>query len=227
MNCIIKSFLEFASKRIIIYNSYGVFLPVKCAMGKGREADVFELLQPVNGFEQRKGDGYMLTKEQEIFDLVDEHDNVIGSADRDEFHGNPGMIHRVVHILVFDSSGELYLQKRSITKDVQPGKWDTSVGGHVNTGESYEEAAYREMHEELGIQGAVLEFLYRYLHTNDYESEFVSTYRCVWNGAIEFNRDEIEAGRFWSMEQIREAVPGKFTPNFLDELERFRKLQQM
>ena len=174
-----------------------------------------------------KGEGNMPVQEKEIFDLVDEHDNVIGTGDRDEFHGNPGMIHRVVHILVFDSSGELYLQKRSITKDVQPGKWDTSVGGHVSTGESYEQAAYREMKEELNIEGSVLEFLHRYLHTNDYESEFVSTYRCIWNGAIDFDRDEIDEGKFWSLEEIREADPSKFTPNFLDELKRFKKLQRM
>jgi isopentenyldiphosphate isomerase len=166
----------------------------------------------------------MKVMEKEIFDLVDENDIVIGSADREDFHGDPRMIHRVAHVLVFDSSGELYLQKRSINKDVQPGKWDTSVGGHVNSGESYEEAAYREMKEELGIEGTVIEFLYRYLHRNDYESEFVSTYRCFWNGAIDIEKDEIDDGRFWSLKAIREADPRKFTPNFLDELERYKKL---
>lgn len=165
----------------------------------------------------------MLVKEKEVFDLVDENDNVIGSADREDFHGNPDMIHRVAHVLVFDSSGELYLQKRSSRKDVQPGKWDTSVGGHVNSGESYEEAAYREMKEELGIEGVPLEFLHRYIHRNEYESEFVSTYRCVWNGSIDFNRVEIEEGRFWTLKKIRESSPEKFTPNFLDELERLKR----
>ncbi len=169
----------------------------------------------------------MKVQDKEVFDLVDEHDIVIGTGDREDFHGNPSMIHRVVHVLVFDSSGELYLQKRSLTKDVQPGKWDTSVGGHVGAGESYEEAAYREMKEELGIEGVVLEFLHRYLHSNDYESEFVSTYRCIWNGAIEFNRDEIDEGRFWSLEKIRATDRVKFTPNFLDELNRFKKLSGM
>jgi isopentenyldiphosphate isomerase len=163
----------------------------------------------------------------EIFDRVDEYDNVIGSAERSDFHGNPEMIHRVAHVLVFDSSGELFLQKRSLSKDVQPGKWDTSVGGHVDSGESYEQAAYREMREELGIEGVSLEFLYRYLHSNDYETEYVSTYRCFWNGAIDVDKHEIDEGCFWPLEKIRASDSKLFTPNFLDELERLNRISRM
>ena len=168
-----------------------------------------------------------MEQKKEIFDRVDEYDNVIGSAEREEFHGNPGMIHRVAHVLVFDSSGELFLQKRALNKDVQPGKWDTSVGGHVDSGESYEKAAYREMKEELGIEGVPLEFLYRYLHSNDYETEYVSTYRCFWNGAIDVNKNEIDEGCFWSLEKIRSSDLKLFTPNFLDELERLSRISRM
>ncbi len=158
---------------------------------------------------------------EEIFDIVDENDNVIGRASRNEVHGNPSLIHRVAHVLVFNSSGELFLQERSRTKDVQPGKWDTSVGGHVDAGESYEDAAFREMREELGIRDASVEFLYTYLHRNSYESEYVKTYRCIWNGFIQTDPEEIEEGRFWSLKSIKKADPGLFTPNFLDELERY------
>ena len=94
----------------------------------------------------------MIPKE-EIFDLVDDDDRVIGRATRNEVHGNPKLLHRVVHVLVFDSLGRLYLQKRADDKDVQPGKWDTSVGGHVDAGEDRETAALRELSEELGIPG--------------------------------------------------------------------------
>ncbi len=162
--------------------------------------------------------------EEEIFDHVDEADRVIGRNRRSVFHGHPDMIHRVAHVLVFDLEGRLYLQKRSVHKDVQPGKWDTSVGGHVDSGESYEEAGYREMREELGIEGAGLEFLHKYLHRNSFESEYVSTYRCIWNGPIEFDRDEIDDGRFWSLEEIESSDPAVFTPNFLDELSRYKAL---
>jgi len=160
----------------------------------------------------------------EIFDIVDEQDRVTGQASRQQVHRNPSLIHRVVHVLVFNPKGELFLQKRSPVKDMHPGKWDTSVGGHVNAGESYEFAALREMREELGIQGTKLEFLHTYLHRNSYESEFVRSYRCCWDGSIRTDPEEIEEGRFWSFKVIRDSDPLLFTPNFLDELERFQNL---
>lgn len=161
---------------------------------------------------------------REIFDIIDEQDNIIGQATRQEVHSNPSLIHRVVHVLVFTSEGELFLQKRSPGKDVHPGKWDTSVGGHVNAGESYEHAALREMREELRIEGANLEFLQTYLHKNPTESELVHSYRCFWNGPVRTDPQEIDEGRFWSLQEIRGADPLLFTPNFLDEFKRFQNL---
>ena len=163
----------------------------------------------------------------EIFDLVDENDNVTGRASRQEVHGNPGLIHRVAHVLVFNRKGELYLQKRAADKDVQPGKWDTSVGGHVDSGEGYTEAAVRETGEELGIEieADKLFFLYKYLHRNEYESEYVSTYKLLWDGPVMVQESEIEEGRFWSIDEIKKTETAEaesvFTPNFLDELERY------
>ena len=164
--------------------------------------------------------------EEEVFDLVDEQDRIIGRAARHEVHGNPDLIHRVAHVLVFNSKGELFLQKRSRDKDVQPGKWDTSVGGHVDAGESYDEAALREMREELGISEVSVEFLYTYMHRNEYESEYVSTYRCLWDGEFSLHPDEIDEGRFWSLESILQNEADLFTPNFLDELERLEKFSK-
>jgi isopentenyldiphosphate isomerase len=157
----------------------------------------------------------------EVFDVVDAHDNVVGSATRSEVHGSPDLIHRVAHVLVFAPDGRLYLQKRTETKDVQPGKWDTSVGGHVDKGEGYEQAARREMAEELGITGAPLTRLYRYLHRNEYESEMVTTFAVVWNGGITPDPKEISEGRFWPRKEISEADQSVFTPNFLSELDRY------
>ncbi len=161
---------------------------------------------------------------REIFEIVDEQDRVTRQASRQEVHSNPSLIHRVVHILVFNQEGLLFLQKRSSSKDVHPGKWDTSVGGHVDAGESYEHAARREMREELGIQGAELEFLHTYIHRNSRESEFVRSYQCCWSGSIRTDPKEIEEGRFWSLKEIHDADRRLFTPNFLDELERFLRL---
>lgn len=158
----------------------------------------------------------------EVFDLVDESDRPIGTALRSEVHGDPTKIHRVAHVLLFDSGGRLFLQKRSPAKDVQPNKWDTSVGGHVDAGESYRAAAIREMREELGVENAELTVLYKYLHRNDYESEYVTTFQCVHDGPVTVNPEEIVDGRFWSLREIRSAPSELFTPNFLDELQRFQ-----
>ena len=158
----------------------------------------------------------------ELFDIVDETDRVIGTATRDEVHGNPVLTHRVVHVLVFDGPGRLYLQKRALNKDVQPGKWDTSVGGHVDAGEDLLHAAIREMREELGIAGPTPEFIYRYLHRNDFESEMVATYLVHWDGDVQTDPEEISEGRFWTLAEISSADHSIFTPNFLDELARYQ-----
>lgn len=87
--------------------------------------------------------------DNECFDVIDGSGNIIGTATRKECHGNRDLTHRTVHVLVFNSAGELYLQKRSMNKNIQPGKWDTSVGGHLDLGENFQQAVHREMKEEL------------------------------------------------------------------------------
>ncbi len=163
-----------------------------------------------------------MTKKNEIFDVVDENDRVIGQALRSRCHGDPSLIHRVAHVLVFNSRGQLLLQKRSMTKDVQPGRWDTSVGGHIDPGESYLEAARREMSEEIGVSGLSLTFLYSSKIRNDYESENVMTYLARYDGDIHFSPDEIDEVRFWSREEIYSTLgSGTFTPNFEEEWKMF------
>ena len=87
---------------------------------------------------------------EEIFDIVDDSDTVVGSASRGEVHGS-GYLHRSTHLLVFDSDGRVLLQKRSSAKDTFPGRWDSSVSGHVDSGEWYDECVVREASEEIGI----------------------------------------------------------------------------
>jgi isopentenyl-diphosphate delta-isomerase type 1 len=159
-----------------------------------------------------------MSKKTELFDIVDEQDRVIGQAPRSECHGNPALVHRVAHVLVFDRSDRLLLQKRSMTKDIQPGRWDTSVGGHLDPGESYLEAACREMREELGIEGVPLTWLYFSKIRNEIESENVSTYLIRYDGEVRFEAEEIDEVRFWSAEEIETALgTGVFTPNFEEE----------
>ncbi len=136
----------------------------------------------------------------------------------------PGLLHPVVHLHVFDRQGRLYLQKRAATKDIQPGKWDTAVGGHVNSGEQIADALLREAREELGIEGFQPEFLYRYIWESERESELVHTFMCRWYGRIEFDPVEIDEGRFWTLDQIGKSLGQNiFTPNFEQE---FRLLRQ-
>jgi len=156
--------------------------------------------------------------EDELLEVVTERGEVIKTIPRSEIHGNPSLIHRVVHLLVFNNKGELILQKRSMNKDVAAGKWDTSVGGHVNPGETTEDAVRREAKEELGIMDCKPSFLYLYIHSNPYETELVYTYSCVYDGMINFNTDEIDEVRRWSISEIKERLEeGIFSENFKHE----------
>lgn len=155
---------------------------------------------------------------EELFDIVDDQDRVIGQAPRSACHGNPALIHRVAHVLVFNSAGEILLQKRSSSKDVQPGRWDTSVGGHLDPGEDYRAGALREMAEELSIINQPLDFLYAYPHRNDFESENVASFWLCYDGSVEFDPMEIEEVAYFSPEQIAQKLGSGFlTPNFEHE----------
>ncbi len=155
---------------------------------------------------------------EELIEIVNDRGEVLGVAPRSKVHGNPSLMHRVVHILVFNEKGQLLLQKRSLDKDVAPGCWDTSVGGHVDPGETLEEAARRELLEELGI-AAEPEFIYSYTHSNEYETELVYTYYCVHEGPFEFNAEEIDSIEFWSVDEIKATMEGAvLSDNFKHEI---------
>ncbi len=157
---------------------------------------------------------------REMFPLVDEEGNVVGAATRGECHGGSMLLHPVVHLHVFNSRGELYLQKRPLWKDIQPGKWDTAVGGHVDLGESVEQALRREVREELGITGFTPELVTRYVFESARERELVFTYKTVYDGSLTPS-NELDGGRFWSVGDIRAHIgKGIFTPNFEGEVEK-------
>ena len=155
----------------------------------------------------------------ELFPLIDEQGNVIGKATRHECHSGSMLLHPVVHLHIFDNKGRLYLQKRSMSKDIQPGKWDTAVGGHVDFGEEINDALLRETREELGLINFDPKPLFRYIFQSSREREMINAFWTVTDQTeFKFDPVEIDDARFWSKEEIAESIgKGVFTPNFEQE----------
>ena len=164
----------------------------------------------------------MQDNNKELFPIVDEEGRVIGEATRGECHNGSKLLHPVVHLHVFNSRSEVYLQKRPEWKDIQPGKWDTSVGGHIDFGETPEQALVREVGEELGITDFVSERIGMYVFESRRERELVYVNRTTYDGLVLPSAEELDGGRFWTMDEIRAAIGQQIlTPNFESEFQRF------
>jgi isopentenyldiphosphate isomerase len=161
----------------------------------------------------------------EQFEIVDDADRVIGTAWRHECHGNPALAHRTAHVVVRSGDGRVLLQKRSAAKDIQPGRWDTAVGGHLHLGESYEQAARREMAEEIGLDGALpLAWLFDTRIRNPIESEHVRVFGLTHDGPFIPQAAEIDELRFWTTTEIEQALgTAAFTPNLEVEIGELRQ----
>lgn len=165
----------------------------------------------------------------EILDIVDENDKIIGSAPRSEVH-RLGLKHRAVHILVFNSNGQIFLQKRSMKKDRCAGLWDSSASGHLDHLEDYDRCARRELNEELGIAEDVK--LIKFLKLNaspETDNEFVWIYTAVYNGEIHINLDEISEGKWFYPEEIDEWIKNKpvdFSDSFISVWKNWRQKQK-
>jgi isopentenyldiphosphate isomerase len=160
----------------------------------------------------------------EWFPIVLPSGMVVGRSTREYCHGGSKPLHPVIHIHIIDRFSRVYLQKRSMRKDIQPGKWDTAVGGHVSYGESLIEAVYREASEELGFT----EFNPIYLETYEFESsverEMVNVFAAVGSYELHPDLDEVDEGRWWELADIDANIgKGIFTPNFESEFQMIRK----
>jgi len=141
-------------------------------------------------------------KSSELFDVVDENDEVTKQATRGEVHAE-GLRHRAVHILLFNKGGEIFLQRRSHLKDTHPLKWDSSAAGHVDSGETYEDCAPRELAEELGIKEAALTRVAGLKACSETDEEFIAIFEAQdWKGKVRTDPREIDTGGWFSLETV-------------------------
>jgi len=154
---------------------------------------------------------------EEIFDVVNRRDEVIGQASRADVHAR-GLMHRAAHVLLFNSRGEVFLQKRSLTKDKSPGLWDSSASGHVDSGEDYDACAVREVREELGLTPTQPpQRLFKLSAGDETDQEHVWVYEGEAEGPFALNADEIECGEWVAPQEVTRRLaerPQEFSSAF-------------
>jgi 8-oxo-dGTP pyrophosphatase MutT (NUDIX family) len=161
---------------------------------------------------------------EEIVVIVDEQNRVVGSATRGEMRAKY-LPHRSTYIMVFNSRGDLYVQKRSPTKDIFPGYYDPFAGGVVAVDETYEMCAYRELEEEMGIRDAPLTRLFEFYFADARARVWGEVFACIYDGAIVLQEEEVESGEFLSIHAIQQrAQSDLYTPDGLMALSRYLDL---
>jgi len=191
--------------------------------------NMFELVYPVDPvpvlpLPTVNTPGGVRLKDAEMVPIVEPDGLVIGQASRKYVHGGSKLLHPVVHLHIISRNSELYIQKRSMSKDLLPGKWDTAVGGHIDFGEYLSTALYREAWEELGFRDFNPIYLKSYVWESEQEKELVNVFAAVGNFELHPDGVEVVEGRYWSMEEIENALgTGIFTPNFEQEFINIKK----
>ena len=160
---------------------------------------------------------------EEWVDLVDEQDRVLGQVTRKQMR-EQNLLHRTVAVMCLNSAGQIYVQKRTESKDVFPGQYDMFVGGVVSAGESYEATARREIGEELGIVGPRPEFLFMHRYEGPRSRSHIGVYRVVWDGPIRHQPSEVAWGAFLEVRETFENSRGfQFVPDSLQVFARIVK----
>jgi len=153
--------------------------------------------------------------------IVDRDNHIVGAAARREMRAKR-LAHRSTYILVFNSGGELYIQKRTQTKDVFPGYYDVAAGGVVLVGETYEQGAERELEEEMGIRGVPLNRLFDFYFENEHTRVWGCAFSCVYDGVVVLQEEEVESGAFVSVRDVlHRAETQPYTPDGLYVLQRY------
>lgn len=161
----------------------------------------------------------------ELLPIVTPDGTVVGKATRGECHdGRSMLLHPVVHLHVRNSRGEVFLQHRPSWKTIQPNRWDTAVGGHVDFGETIEASLLREAREEIGLADFSPRFLCRYVHESECERELVYVYTTTTNSPL-VPSEELDGGRFFSIAELQQRMGQDFfTPNFESEWARVEEM---
>ena len=150
---------------------------------------------------------------EEMIDIVDDNDMIIRQATWDEMH-NKNLTHRSANVFVFNSKGEIFVHRRARNLPLYPGMYDVKVGGVVQAGENYEEAARRELKEELGIEGTKLEYLFDLKFRSQHNNNNRKVFMCVYDGRIKLQPEEVEEGKFVSLEEAKKMLEqGKLSPS--------------
>lgn len=206
----------------ITYTTFAFYLPKFVPEENCRQANIWLItilagFYFIHGIISNKIKMNQLNSEEQL-PIVDDNGKVIGKAPRSVCHSDRSLLHPVVHLHVFNTKGELYLQKRSMTKKIQPGKWDTAVGGHISFGEDILTALQRESREEIGLVGFEPIAITHYKWQSAVESEIINVFATVTDKPLISKNDEIDDARFWTLDEIRNAIgKGIMTPNFEKE----------
>lgn len=146
--------------------------------------------------------------QKELFIVVDKDDNILGYKTRQECHSDKSIIHRAIGVIITNDRNEILLQKRSLTKDIDPGLWTLSCSGHVDKGETNEESARRELREELGIEVPIV-FKYKFVRVYSQETEMEAIFEAKSNGPFKPNPNEVDEVRFFVKNELQEKVKSK------------------
>jgi isopentenyldiphosphate isomerase len=166
----------------------------------------------------------IIPENEEWLPLVNEEGGIIGKAPRSVCHRGEKLLHPVIHLHVLNTQKHVYLQKRPMNKLVQPGKWDTAVGGHISVGETLETALKREAFEEIGLKGFSARLVKTYRWESEMEAELVYVFVTHDFKSIHLHSEEVEEGRFWTPKQIETNIGREvFTPNFEYEYQLLKK----
>ncbi|MDD2635301.1 MAG: NUDIX domain-containing protein [Bacteroidales bacterium] len=158
---------------------------------------------------------------EEYLPEIDTEGKIIARMTRSEAHNGSMKLHPVIHVHIFNSKGDILLQKRNKNKLVQPEKWDTAVGGHIALGEDIDKALKRETNEELGLKNIKFNFITKYIWQTDIEKELVFVFMAVVDKINFRPNDEVDDAKFWSKKEIKKELKKNiFTPNFELEYEK-------